>query len=114
LKQPQVFNHRSILNKACAKVANSKSCISILIVIKILPWDSEWPKDVDGDLQVKYLYANVSCRYNINSRYTVLTFAPRFGVAKKKLLLAKVSLANELFACGSLDENILVRMLARR
>jgi hypothetical protein len=58
-------------------------------VIKILPWDSEWPKDVDGDLQVKYLYAKVSCRYNINSRYTVLTFAPCFGVAEKKTVAGK-------------------------
>jgi hypothetical protein len=85
-----------------------------LNVIVIIPWDSGWPKVIDGDLHVKYLHAKVNCRYNIDSRYTVFTFALCFGVAEKKLLLAKVSLANELFACGSRDGNILLRRLARR
>jgi hypothetical protein len=54
-----------------------------LNVTVIIPWDSKWPKDVDGDLHVKYLYAKVNCRYNIDSRYTVFTFTPCFGVAEK-------------------------------
>jgi hypothetical protein len=58
-------------------------------VIKIIPWDSGWPKDVDGDLHVKYLYAKVSCRYNMNSRYTVFTFVPCFGVTGGKTVAGK-------------------------
>jgi hypothetical protein len=45
-------------------------------VIVIIPWDSGWPEDVDGDLHVKYLYVKVNCRYNNDSQYTVFTFAP--------------------------------------